>query len=140
MSKVAGCAQAAYVEGGRLSANAHSRSAQAPQVPATPAAVAAYVERLPTEVLALFAQAAPAELVRRLADAQATAASSKRAGELATRLTPAEYAEEIGADRSGVSRWARAGKVRGWDGRKAPRGGWVEADPRHGARRERDEP
>ena len=108
-------------------------------MPATPAAVAAYVGRWPAEVLALFDAAIAAENARRIREARAVAASSEGAARLAERMTAAEYAEEVGCDRTAVGRWARAKKVRGWDGRKAPRGSWIEADPRGGVRRERED-
>lgn len=111
-----------------------------PSWPTTPSAVAAYVERLPPEVLALFGQAVSAEQARRLAAALAASASSINAAQLAEKMTPAEYAEEVGVERRVPWRWACAGKVRQWDGRKAPRGSWVEADPRKGAKREAGEP
>jgi len=91
-------------------------------------------------VLALFGQAVAAEQARRLAEAIAAAASSAAAALLAEKLTAAEYAEEVGCERVAPWRWARAGKVRAWNGHKAPRGSWVEADPRKGARREAGEP
>lgn len=98
------------------------------------AALAARAARLSDEALALELSALLAEQAARLRDARQAAAGAAAAERDEVLLTVGQYAEEIGCARQTVWRWAQRG-VHGWDGARAPRRGWREADPLRGQRR-----
>ena len=103
--------------------------------PSTPRQLAEWLERVPVELLQHLPGAAAGELARRLAEAEARTAGTAEAVRLATPISAAQYAEEIGASRGTPAAWVRQRLVAGHDGRRAPRGSWIAADPRRGAKR-----
>ena len=99
--------------------------------PQTPRQLAEWLERVPVELLQHLPGAAAGELARRLAEAQARAAGTEEAVRLATPITAAKYAEEVGLERGTPARWARpamAGRGCGWSARTIPPTMAVEAE------------